>query len=310
VTQVKSKSKSRTKSSSATAIKSMTKRKVTKRMKTFARPATKQPQVRAFIGFDSAGRMSTMVLDETGAFGVTENFVAIPVTSLRVEETRAGARLLVMDLSSPILLPAPTAMPTEKFDPGKIRLQTLELTKQTADRVSEIGHRVVETTSELSKKFSDSAIGHKAVETATELGKKAADKASEIGHRIAETTSELSKKVAASAIGQKTVETATELGKKAADKASEIGLRVAATTSELSKKVADSAIGQKAVGSPTELGKKTAEAATKLAHKTANTGAPGQQAAETLGQRNEEAVAKDKEINADDKQPSKFTTEK
>jgi hypothetical protein len=239
--------------------------------------------------------MTTVVLDETGSFGATENFVVVPATSLRVEETRTGTRLIVMDLSSQTALSAPTPMPTEKFDSEKFRLQALEFTRQTADKVAKIGHQVIEKTSELSKKVAEAAMGHKAVETATELGKKAVESALEIGHRVGETTSDLGKQAADSAVGQKAVETATELAKKAADKASEIGHRVAETTSEFSKKVADSAIGQKAFETATELGKKTAEAAATLAHKTVNKEAPAQQGTETRGQRDEEVAGKSKE---------------
>jgi len=237
--------------------------------------------------------MNAIVLDETGTFGATEHFFAIPMTSMRVEKTRAGARLIVMDLSCQILLPPTAWIPTEKADPEKIRLQTPKFTTRTADKASEIGHRLAEATSELGKKAASSAIGRMAVETATELGKKVAEKASKLGHRAADATSEISKKVSDSVIGKLTMENAVGMGKKTSDKASAIGHNAAEAASELSKKIADSPVGRNTVEVASELGKKTAEAATKLLDKAANTGALGRQVAEEFVDRNEKAVAKD-----------------
>ncbi len=216
----------------------------------------KQPLPRAFIGLDGAGGMTTVVLDETGSFSATENFVAVPATSLRVEEISTGARLIEIDLSGQAL--------NNKFYADKIRSQALQFTKHTTDMADEFGHRVIGTTSELGKKV-----------------------ASEIGHRVTETTSDLRKK-ADSAIGPKAVETATVLGKKAADKAAEIGHKVGETISAISKQAADSPIGHKAIETASELSKKTAEMVATLARKTFEKGTLAQQSTE--GQREEKAA--------------------
>ena len=207
--KVKSKSRARTKAKAAAPKKAGRKRKLAKSAKASPPKRTKRFSTTAFVGFDAAGSLKAVVLDETGKFAPDSDFSVVPATALHVEETKTGARVVVIDLSDRDLAPRSQAMSAGMFDLDKIRLQASDFARQTGDRASELGHRLAETTSELSKKVAGSATGQMAIETAVDLTRKAAAKASEIGSRMAETTSDLSRRVSESAMGRDTADTGT-----------------------------------------------------------------------------------------------------